>query len=223
MDNIERTPAHARASTQRCFPSIDDEVVGFENDAHSIVQQLTGGTKELDVVSIVGMPGLGKTTLARKVFNHFIDNRHFDVRAWCSISKEYSLTKVFSEILKQVIGNLDDIKEEDIPDKLRKSLMRKRYLIVLDDIWEVKAWEDFRLTTRNEEVGWQLKHHSNPYSLRFLTVDESWELLQKKVFQGEICPPELLRAGQRVAKNCKGLPLVIAGIIAEKKASLFMV
>ncbi|XP_075085280.1 putative late blight resistance protein homolog R1B-12 [Nicotiana tabacum] len=228
----ERTNAHATTS-------IAEEVVGFEDDAHSIIQQLTGGTKELDVVSIVGMPGLGKTTLARKVFNHFIDNRHFDVRSWCSISKEYSLMKVFSEILKQVIGNLDNIKDEDMPNTLRKSLMRKRYLIVLDDVWEVKAWEDFRLsfpqdengsrilvTTRNEEVGWQLKHHSNPYSLRFLTGDESWELLQKKVFQGEICPPELLREGQRVAKNCKGLPLVIvliAGTITEKRqASLWL-
>ncbi|KAF3673488.1 putative late blight resistance protein -like protein R1B-14-like [Capsicum annuum] len=119
-----------------------------------------------------------------------------------------------------------------MPDKLRKSLMRKRYLIVLDDIWEVKAWEEFRLcfqddengsrimlTTRDEEVARQIKHHSDPYFLRFLTMDESWKLLQKKVFQGEICPSELRGAGLRVAKSCKGLPLVIvliAGIIAKQ-------
>nr|XP_016472940.1 PREDICTED: putative late blight resistance protein homolog R1B-17 [Nicotiana tabacum] len=236
----ERSPAHATASTQHSLPSMEEEVVGFEDDAESIIQQLTGGTKELDIISIVGMPGLGKTTLVRKVFNHFIDNnnRYFDVTAWCSISKEYSSTKVFSETLKQVVGSMNGIIDEDIPHELQKSLMRKRYLIVLDDIWEVKAWEELRLsfphgkdgsrvvvTTRNEQVVRQLKLHSDPYFLRFLTVDESWELLQKKVFQGEICPQELLEAGLRVAKNSKGLPLVIvliAGIISKKRqASLW--
>ncbi|KAF3663235.1 hypothetical protein FXO38_10748 [Capsicum annuum] len=66
---------------------------------------------------------------------------------------------------------------------------------------------------------WQIKHHSDPYFLLFLTVDESWKLLQKKVFQGEICPSEILGAGLRVAKSCKGLPLVIvltAGIIVKQ-------
>ncbi|XP_047264803.1 putative late blight resistance protein homolog R1B-16 [Capsicum annuum] len=226
------TPARATASTYGSFLSVDEEIVGFQDDVESIIQQLTKGTKELDVVSIVGMPGLGKTTLATMVFNHHVIDKYFDVRASCSISKEYNLRKVCSEILKQVLGNVDGILDEDMPDKLRKSLMRKRYLIVLDDIWEVKAWEEFRLcfqddengsrimlTTRDEEVARQIKHHSDPYFLRFLTMDESWKLLQKKVFQGEICPSELRGAGLRVAKSCKGLPLVIvliAGIIAKQ-------
>ncbi|PHU21252.1 hypothetical protein BC332_06359 [Capsicum chinense] len=226
------TPARATASTYGSFLSVGEEIVGFEDDVESIIQQLTKGTKELDVVSIVGMPGLGKTTLATTVFNHHVIDKYFDVRASCSISKEYNLRKVCSEILKQVLGNVDGILDEDMPDKLRKSLMRKRYLIVLDDIWEVKAWEEFRLcfqddengsrimlTTRDEEVARQIKHHSDPYFLRFLTMDESWKLLQKKVFQGEICPSELRGAGLRVAKSCKGLPLVIvliAGIIAKQ-------
>ncbi|KAK6781359.1 hypothetical protein RDI58_023543 [Solanum bulbocastanum] len=240
MGNVwtsKRTPS--RSFPSRSFSSIDEEIVGFEEDAENIIRKLTGGTEELDIVSIVGMPGLGKTTLAKKVFTHSSMDKHFDVQAWCSISKEHNLGKAYSEILKQVLGSVDGIRNEDMPDKLRKSLMRKRYLIILDDIWEVKAWEELRLsfpcdkngsrivvTTRDEEVARQLKHHSDPYFLRFLTVDESWDLLQKKVFQGETCPPELLRTGLQVAKSCKGLPLVIvliAGIIAKKrKASVWL-
>ncbi|MCD7462079.1 hypothetical protein HAX54_047723, partial [Datura stramonium] len=63
-------------------------------------------------------------------------------------------------------------------------------------------------------------HHSDPYLLPFLRDEDSWELLQKKVFQGESCPSELLNVGPLVAKKCKGLPyliIMIAGILSRKK------
>ncbi|OIT02673.1 PREDICTED: putative late blight resistance protein homolog R1B-23 [Nicotiana attenuata] len=190
----------AGPSAQCSLPSIDEEVVGFEKEAESIMKKLIGGTKELDVISIFGMPGLERTLLI--------------------------------EILKQATGGNCEIKEDDdIADKLRKTLIGRRYLIVLDDIWEVEAWEDLGLcfpkgedgsrvmvTTRIEEVAKHLQHNGDPYSLRFLTLKESWELLQRKVFRRESCPPDLLEAGLQVAEHCKGLPLVIvliAGIIVK--------
>ncbi|XP_009761073.2 putative late blight resistance protein homolog R1B-16 [Nicotiana sylvestris] len=83
------------------------------------------------------------------------------------------------------------------------------------------------VTTRIEQVAKHLQHRSDPYSLRFLTLEESWELLIKKVFQGESCPPNLLEASLQVAEHCKGLPLVIvliAGIIVkmERQESLWL-
>ncbi|XP_016442760.2 putative late blight resistance protein homolog R1C-3 [Nicotiana tabacum] len=235
------TLSSAEPSTKRSFPSTDDEVVGFVKDAESIMKKLTGGAKELDVISIFGMPGLGKTTLARKVYDNPSIVNYFDVKAWCSVSQAHNRRTLLIEIFKQATRDKSEIDEAvDIADKLQKTLKGRRYLIVLDDIWEVETWEDLGLcfpkgedgsrvivTTRIEEVAKHLQHCSDPYSLRFLTSKESWELLQKKVFRGESCPPDLLEAGLHVAEHCKGLPLVIvliAGIIVkmERKASLWL-
>ncbi|MCD7451465.1 hypothetical protein HAX54_012134 [Datura stramonium] len=236
------TVSSGEPSTKRSIPSIDnDEVVGFEKDAEIIMKKLTGGTKGLDVISIYGMGGLGKTTLTRKVYNNPSIVNYFDVKAWCSVSQTYNGRTLLIEILQQAINKECIIKEnDDVADMLRRILIGRRYLIVLDDIWEVEAWEDLRLcfprgedgnrvmvTTRIEDVAKHLQHRSDPYSLRFLTLEESWELLHKKVFHGESCPLDLVEAGLQVAQHCKGLPLVIvliAGIITkmERVASLWL-
>ncbi|KAM3359131.1 hypothetical protein P3S68_022064 [Capsicum galapagoense] len=212
----------------------DEEIVGFHNDMKRIIQHLIQGANELDVVPIVGMGGQGKTTCARKVYNSDAIVSHFDVRAWCIISQTYNRRELLQEIFSQVTGSKDKGDKDDIlADELRKSLMKKRYLIVLDDMWNCMTWDNLRLcfpdggnrsrilvTTQLEKVGEHVKRHTDLYFLPFLTPDESSKLLQKKVFQREDCPPELHDVSQEVAKRCKGLPLVIilvAGIIKRKK------
>ncbi|XP_049369982.1 putative late blight resistance protein homolog R1A-3 [Solanum verrucosum] len=220
--------------TQHNNPVIDEEIVGFGKDTEKMIQCLIRGTNELDVVPIVGMGGQGKTTIARKVYNSDNIVSHFDVRAWCIVSQTYNRRTLLQEIFSQVTGSKDKGDKDDIlADELRKILMGKRYLIVLDDMWDCMAWDDLRLcfpdvgnrsrivvTTRLEKVGEQVKYHTDPYSLPFLTTEESCKLLQKKVFQKEDFPPGLQDVSQVVAEKCKGLPLVVvlvSGIIKKRK------
>ncbi|XP_075084746.1 uncharacterized protein LOC107767445 [Nicotiana tabacum] len=169
-------------------------IVGFEEETNLIIRQLTSGPAELDVISIIGMPGAGKTTLAYKM------------------------------------RNLEDF---DVDDELRKKLYGRRYLIVLDDLWDTAAWDELTfpfqdlqkrsriiLTSRKKEVALHGKRHTDPLNLRLLRPEESWELLEKKVFGEESCPDELRYVGEEIARKCEGLPLVldlIGGVIATKE------
>ncbi|XP_019248763.1 PREDICTED: putative late blight resistance protein homolog R1B-12 [Nicotiana attenuata] len=170
-----RTQAPAEPSTQSNFSSINEEVVGFEEDDQSIMQKLTGGTKELDVISIFGMAA-------------------------------YNVKTLLVEIFKQATRDRSEIKEDvDIADVLRKRLIGRRCLIVLDDIWKVEAWEDLRLCFPNDENGSRVMVTTR--------IEEVAKHLQHRRLQ--------------VARHCKGLPLAIvmvAGIIKEKerKASLWL-
>nr|XP_016463415.1 PREDICTED: putative late blight resistance protein homolog R1B-23 isoform X2 [Nicotiana tabacum]XP_016463417.1 PREDICTED: putative late blight resistance protein homolog R1B-23 isoform X2 [Nicotiana tabacum]XP_016463418.1 PREDICTED: putative late blight resistance protein homolog R1B-23 isoform X2 [Nicotiana tabacum]XP_016463419.1 PREDICTED: putative late blight resistance protein homolog R1B-23 isoform X2 [Nicotiana tabacum]XP_016463420.1 PREDICTED: putative late blight resistance protein h len=216
-------------------------IVGFEEETYLIIRKLTSGPKTLDVISITGMPGSGKTTLAYKVYNDKSVFGHFDICAWCTIDQKYDEMELLKKLFNQVVGSTSKFgKKIDVVDELRKYLFGKRYLIVLDDLWDTAAWDELTrpfpevekgsriiLTTREKKVAVHAQRHSVPLDIRLLILEESWELLEKKVFGKESCPDELLDVGKEIVQNCKGLPLVvdlIAGVIAgkEKKRSVWL-
>ncbi|XP_070014669.1 putative late blight resistance protein homolog R1A-3 [Nicotiana sylvestris] len=121
-------------------------------------------------------------------------------------------------------------------DELRKALYSKRYLILVDDVWEAIVWDNiigcFRaanngsriiLTTRNHEVANYARFQSDPLPLRMFNDDESWMLLRKIVFGEERFLPLLKNVGKRIAEKCGQLPLsvaLVAGILAEMEKKI---
>ncbi|KAM3203328.1 putative late blight resistance protein R1B-16 [Capsicum annuum] len=212
--------------------SMSEEMVGFDEVVNKLRRQLIGGLSGLDVISIVGMPGLGKTTLANKLFFDQLVVSHFDVRAQCCVSQVYTRKDLLLTILRGVEKDAvisDNLPENELADKLRKLLLVQRYLILVDDVWEKIAWDDLKpcfcdannrsriiVTTRLGDVAYHAQLVSDPHFLRFFTSAESWMLLKNKVFKTRSCPLVLEDVGQRIAQKCGGLPLsvvLVAGIL----------
>ncbi|CAN4124555.1 unnamed protein product [Withania somnifera] len=212
--------------------SMSEEMMGFDEVVNKLRRQLIEGSSALDVSSIVGMAGLGKTTLARKLYHDHNVVSHFDVRAQCCVSQVYTRKDLLLTILRVVMKDTvisDKLAENELADKLRKLLLIQRYLILIDDVWETVAWDDLNpcfcdanngsriiLTTRLEDVAFHAKLISDPHFLRLFTLEESWMLLKNKVFNKESCPLVLEDVGKRIAQKCGGLPLsvvLVSGIL----------
>ncbi|KAL0417160.1 UNVERIFIED_CONTAM: putative late blight resistance proteinR1A-10 [Sesamum latifolium] len=181
------------------------------------------------------MGGIGKTTLTQNVFDHPYIANHFDIRIWFTISHHYSVQELLRKYLiedKKEEGTSDKLGVAELGERFYKCLFGKRYLIVMDDIWSIKAWEDFKLyfpnfgngsrilvTTRLLDVARPLGFDNHYITVKFLDEDRSWDLLCERVFAQKSCPYlELEESGRKIAKGCCGLPLaiiVISGLLAK--------
>ncbi|XP_016484144.2 late blight resistance protein R1-A-like isoform X1 [Nicotiana tabacum] len=233
-DALINTVTTRTTSNLERSPRMNEEIVGFDDVVENLREQLVKGTKGRDVISIVGMPGLGKTTLAYRLYSDRLVVSHFDIRADCCVSQVYSRKNLLLAILRDVISENSEFREkkaDELADLLRKALFSKRYLILVDDVWEASVWDDLIccfqdanngsriiLTTRNHEIAEYAKFQSNPFSLRMFNNEESWKLLRKKVFGEESCPSLLMNIGRQIAEKCGQLPLsiaLVAGVLAE--------
>ncbi|KAK1400793.1 NB-ARC domain-containing protein [Heracleum sosnowskyi] len=193
---------------------------GFQTEASNLLQQLACHTKKhLQVISIVGMAGLGKTTLATRLYNDPYVVSYFYVRAWVTCSQVYQKRDLLLSILRSVSEITDEdcrMNDTVLAHALYRALKGWRYLIVIDDIWSNKTWDDLKrcfpndnngskimLTTRLKDVALHAQPEGDPLCLRFLTEEESLALLRAKAFITETFFDYLSLTGNSIAKKCR--------------------
>ncbi|CAH8313418.1 unnamed protein product [Eruca vesicaria subsp. sativa] len=230
--------------------SIDQEelVVGLEDDAKILLEKLLAdddGDRKRYMISIFGMGGLGKTALARKLYNSGNVKRRFEYRAWTYVSQEYKTRDILMRIIRSlgVVSAEETEKmrmyaEEELEVYLYSRLQGKRYLVVVDDIWEREAWDSLKralpcnsngnrviITTRIKAVAEGVDERVYAHKLRFLTFEESWKLFEQKAFRNMPCGSvneDLNKMGKEMVRKCSGLPLaivVLAGLLSRKRPS----
>ncbi|PHT75149.1 hypothetical protein T459_18671 [Capsicum annuum] len=235
------TRSLARDMSSEKLPNLEasNNMVGSGKQKKRVLEEIRGGSSdEQKIFPIVGMGGIGKTALAKQVFNHPSIQSHFDIRAWATISKEYNVKEILLSLLQSIIKINDKVycrSEAELADLLQKYLKRKRYLIVKDDIWNYKAWDETRqcfpiinngsrilLTTRHTEVALYASSSNLLLKMNLMNSDESWYLFKSKAYANERFPFELKATGKEISKRCHGLPLtivVVAGLLSKSKST----
>ncbi|XP_027080778.2 disease resistance protein RPM1-like [Coffea arabica] len=239
---VSGSPAAANNTTWR--HSRDDallveeaELVGIDKPKQQLVSQLLEGDEsQLKVVSVVGMGGLGKTTLVKKVHEDLDVRRHFPVRAFVTVSQPCN----FLELLKDLTRQLHNDLKKPVPESIEamtafqlklcvKNFLQQagRYAIVFDDVWDVEFWNEIRfalpengygnrvmLTTRKADVASASCNKSQDYVYKMvaLSFEDSWTLFCNKIFKGNGCPAHLTDVAKGILGKCQGLPLAILAI-----------
>lgn len=99
------------------------------------------------------MGGIGKTTLIKNVYENLLTSSHFDVRAWATVSQEHSAVEIFSQLLHCKSKSTDAETVQRLGEQLHKVLYNRRYLIVLDDMWGIEAWETIKFFSPDNSNG----------------------------------------------------------------------
>ncbi|XVF37498.1 hypothetical protein REPUB_Repub20aG0013700 [Reevesia pubescens] len=220
------------------------QVVGREDDVVKIVNLLIGSNtrQTFSIVSIVGMGGLGKTTLANLVCkNEGVKNYFKKNIIWVCVSENFNVLRILQEMVESLTLNPCDMKNQKaILEKIKKELKGKTYLLVLDDVWDGGFnWEDLRasllgineniqcsilVTTRSDNIA--LVRETPPehrHHLKILGDDECWTIIKERAFgKSPVSPvsPDLERIGRSIARKCAGVPLVanvIGGTLSHRR------
>ncbi|CAL5065473.1 unnamed protein product [Urochloa decumbens] len=212
-------------------------LVGIEGPREELVKLLTDMEQQLKILSIVGFGGLGKTTLAKEVYQ--VIGEQFSCKVFVSVSQRPDMTRLLDRIQSKLCIRGCSEELQDIIDNIRTYLKDRRYLIVVDDLWDASSWDIISsvfpengkgsrviVTTRVEHVASRTScnNHLCIYRMRPLNSQDSMKLLSKRIFGSEDgCPPRYREVSAEILKKCGGLPLAIitiSSLLANQPARL---
>ncbi|TVU04748.1 hypothetical protein EJB05_47881, partial [Eragrostis curvula] len=227
-EEVPQVPYHRQTHS-----ALDEsaEIFGRDNDKEAVVNLLLNpkDKQSVQVLPIIGMGGLGKTTLAKMVFNDPRVQKQFELKMWYCVSENFEATAVVRSVIELATNGRCELPDniELLRGRLQEVIGRKRFLLVLDDVWneDERKWEDdlkpllcssshgsgsmIVVTSRSQRVASIMGTHS-PYELVCLNEDDSWKLFSKKAFCTEAEEhTELVAIGRRIVSKCKGLPLAL--------------
>uniref|UniRef100_A0A0D9XS85 Rx N-terminal domain-containing protein n=1 Tax=Leersia perrieri TaxID=77586 RepID=A0A0D9XS85_9ORYZ len=220
-DSTSQVHISNEVDTTYSAASKEFELIGRVGEKNSITNLvLNEGSQGLQVISVWGMGGLGKTTLVRDVYQSPNLSGRFEKRAWVTVMRPFNCSHLLKSLAAQ-FGN-------ETSTDLSKLLEEKRYLIVLDDVWFVQEWDATMphlpktaasciiVTTRQKSIAKHCsKNESNIHNLKILEPIDAHKLFTGKVFKEanwENKYPELIELTEPILKKCGGLPLAIVAI-----------
>ncbi|RWR91737.1 putative disease resistance protein RGA4 [Cinnamomum micranthum f. kanehirae] len=191
-----------------------------ENYIDSLIN--SGNEEVLSVIPIVGMGGLGKTTLAQYVYDDERVVTHFNLKMWVYVSEDFDVGRILARILQSATNKstpTDGSSMDLLNTRVKENLSGKRYLLVLDDVWneDSEKWDRLRtavqcgakgskvlVTTRSDTVARRMDALPRP-PLATLSPVESWTLFEKVAHP----PTGFVSIGKEIVRKCGGVPLAI--------------
>uniref|UniRef100_A0A7N2M525 Disease resistance protein RGA3 n=1 Tax=Quercus lobata TaxID=97700 RepID=A0A7N2M525_QUELO len=209
---------------------LEEDVVGREDDKKEIIKLLLDANtvENVSIIPIVGIGGLGKTTLAQLIYNDEIVKNNFELKFWICLSDNFDIKHIVKQILESLGNGRDEESLDILQNHLREKLNGKKYFLVLDDLWneDIEKWlllKDLLMggargsrivvTTRLIKVA-DITGTTPPHELKGLDPEKAWSLFTKMAFKGGKEPENqgIIDLGKEIMGKCIGVPLAIRTI-----------